>query len=73
MTFKHTNARINVLGRAPHIVTDFGEDDLRSGEDERAAALRIYRDWCMGAPYIGCGEPIEPDPCPTIILHDTGE
>lgn len=37
--FKHENARINVLGKAPHIVTDFGEGDVLPGEDERGAPL----------------------------------
>jgi hypothetical protein len=68
--FKHENARINVLGRAPHIITDFGEGDVLPGEDERAAAIRIYREWCTGKPYGGCGDSIEPDPTPTVVLHD---
>ena len=60
--------RINVLGRAPHIVTDFGEGDVLPGEDERSAAIRIYRSWCAGEPY--GAEPIEPDPLPEVILRD---
>jgi hypothetical protein len=60
--------RINVLGRAPHIVTDFGEGDVLSGEDERAAAIRIYRSWCEG--YNPPADSVEPYPNPTVALHD---
>jgi hypothetical protein len=60
--FKHENARINVLGVAPRIVTDFGDAEVLPGEDERAAAIRIYRAWCK--------DEIEPDPSPTVVLHD---
>ena len=67
--YQHKNARINVLGVAPHIVTDFGETELMEGEDERSAAIRVYRSWCLGTPG---GEAIVPDPSPEVVLHDVG-
>ena len=60
--------KINVLGRAPHIGTDFGKTDVLAHEDERAAAIRVYRDWCKG--FNPPHDSVEPDASPVVVLHD---
>jgi hypothetical protein len=49
-----------------HILCDFGEGPILEGETLEDAAIRIYRDWCLGTP----GDTVEPDPSPLVVCHD---
>lgn len=59
------STRINAFVCPDRIVTDFGEGSILAGEDERSAAIRIYRSWCLDTP----GDTVEPDPNPEVIVH----